>query len=436
MGNLTQADRAELKGLLQQRWESLPPSTQTPLQMIGRTAVSCGATHHVMEKCNFSCTCCYLGPEANQTEPLPFEEVQEQLDHLRAELGPQGRVQITAGEVTLLPLADLGRIVQYGISIGLDLMVMSHGQRFLDEPDYLIALVRDYGLRKISIHIDSTQRGRPGANGNTSERELHRVREGRAQLVRRVRRDTGLPLYAASTVTVTNQNLEEMSEVMGWFFRNADAFRILSFQPVADVGRTRKGHSTAVLNSELWKQVFTAAQRSFNTQPVLFGHSKCNNVIPLLVARAKDRCFIFEGLRKGDEDDLEMFSLVMARFLEHVDWDRGVRGILSVIFTPSFFVAFCRWAFIRMLAERKRIRAFLHACWQTRSLPRLHPFLLVAHNFMSPSDLTTEEGKERLDACMFKLSVDGKLVSMCEMNASELRSSLDRRQINKEPSIA
>jgi len=76
----TTSSEKELETLLKKRWESLPPATQTPNQMIGRTAVACGATHHVMEKCNFSCTCCYLGPEANKTEPLPFEEVVEQLD--------------------------------------------------------------------------------------------------------------------------------------------------------------------------------------------------------------------------------------------------------------------------------------------------------------------------------------------------------------------
>jgi len=312
-------------------------------------------------------------------------------------------------------------------------MVMSHGQRFLDEPDYLKSLVRDYGLRKISIHIDSTQRGRPGANGQTTEVELHRVRNEMADLVREVRRETGLPLHAASTVTVTNQNLSEMSEVMSWFFSNADAFRILSFEPVADVGRTRKGHSTAILNSELWKQVFTAAQRSFNTQPVLFGHSKCNNVVPLLVARSKDQTFIFEGLRKDNEDDQKFFSLVMDRFLDHIDWDQGVWKVLSVILNPALFFAFLRWAFIRFRAERPRLQALLRACLQTRSLPRLHPFMLVVHNFMSPAEMATEEGQERLDACMFKLSVDGELISMCEMNASELRATIDKRQINKSP---
>ena len=36
---------------------------------------------------------------------------------------------------------------------------------------------------------------------------------------------------------------------------------------------------------------------------------------------------------------------------------------------------------------------------------------------MSPDELDTDLGKERLQACVFKLPVDGEMVSMCEMNA-------------------
>jgi len=87
----------EKQALLKKRWNSLSRDLQTSHQLSGKTAVVCGATHHVMEKCNFSCTCCYLGPEANKTEPLPFYEVKAQLDTMRAEFGDAGKVQITAG---------------------------------------------------------------------------------------------------------------------------------------------------------------------------------------------------------------------------------------------------------------------------------------------------------------------------------------------------
>lgn len=424
-------EQCNTESLLQNRWESLPESLKTPHQLLGKAAIACGATHHVMEQCNFSCTCCYLGPEANKTKPLPFEQVKEQLDHLRATLGLNGKVQITAGEVTLLPLEDLGRIVKYGRSIDLDLMVMSHGQRFIEEPEYLKSLVQDYGLRKISIHIDTTQRGRPGTRGIDSEKQLHDVRDKAAELIRWVRKETSLPLHAASTVTVTNQNLEGMTDVMEWFFKNADAFRLLSFQPVADVGRTRKRYSSAILNSELWKHIFMAAKRSFNPQPILYGHPKCNNIVPLLAIATKNDYIIFEGLRKDNQEDQNMFAEAMQHFARKIDWSRhwieNTPFILTTfLHNPSFLFRSCKWGIKRIKAEIPLLKKLLNNCWKARSLPNIRPFLLVVHNFMSPDELNTEEGKERLDACSFKLPVDGEMISMCEMNASGLRERIDK----------
>ena len=420
-----------IESLLQNRWNSLPESLRTPTQMLGKAAVACGATHHVMERCNFSCTCCYLGPEANKTEPLPYKEVQDQLDHMRATLGEGGKVQITAGEVTLLPLKDLGRIVQYGRSIDLDLMVMSHGQRFLEEPEYLKSLVVDYGLRKVCIHIDTTQRGRPGTRGLNEEKQLHYVRDQAAELIRQIRRETRIPLQAASTVTVTNYNLAGMTDVMEWFFKNSDAFRLLSFQPVADVGRTRKSYSSAIINEELWKHIYMAARRSFNPQPVLYGHPKCNNVVPLLVVKVHDEHLIFEGLRKDNQADAHLLEQAMRHFARRIDWANNWRVNLPIIIgvflrNPKLVLNSMVWAAKRLPAELPMIKKLMKACWGKGSLPRIHPFLLVVHNFMSPEELTTEEGKERLDACSFKLPVDGQMISMCEMNASGIRSQIDQ----------
>lgn len=437
MRQATTTEQHEIAGLLDSRWESLPKSLQKPHQMLGKAAVACGATHHVMEKCNFSCTCCYLGPEANKTEPLPFEEVKEQLDQMRAVLGKGGKAQITAGEVTLLPLEDLGKIVAYACSIGLDVMVMSHGQRFIEEPEYLKSLVKNYGLSKISIHIDTTQRGRPNTRGISQENQLHKVRDEAANLIKRVRKETSLPLHAASTVTVTKQNLEGMTDVMQWFFRNADAFRILSFQPVADVGRTRKSYSSSIINSELWKHIFMAAGRSFNTQPVLYGHPKCNNIVPLVVVRVKKEYLVFEGLRKDNLEDQHMFAEAMQYFARKVDWSKNWKQNAPIVIgtflrKPAFLFRSLKWGIKRLSAEATLIKKLITMCRRSRSLPKVRPFLIVVHNFMSPDELDTEEGKERLDACSFKLPVNGEMISMCEMNASGLRAQIDKLNLNKQ----
>ncbi|MBD3867341.1 MAG: hypothetical protein IFK94_04365 [Acidobacteria bacterium] len=45
---------------------------------------------------------------------------------------------------------------------------------------------------------------------------------------------------------------------------------------------------------------------------------------------------------------------------------------------------------------------------------------------MNGDELETPEGRERLDACVFRVPVDGRLVSMCEMNATSLRLEQNR----------
>ena len=74
-----------------ERYDGLPQSLKTPEQIIGDSHHSCGATHGVLERCDFACTSCYLGEEANAAEPLPHEAVLQQLDALRRFLGPQGK---------------------------------------------------------------------------------------------------------------------------------------------------------------------------------------------------------------------------------------------------------------------------------------------------------------------------------------------------------
>lgn len=425
----------EKKALLRERWLSLPSELQTANQLAGKTAVACGATHHVMERCNFSCTCCYLGPEANKTAALPFSEVKEQLDRMRAELGVAGKVQITAGEVTLLPLAQLGRIIRYAIEVGLDPMVMSHGQRFAEEPDYLIALVRDYGLRKISIHIDTTQRGRKGIDRTMTETDLDAVRDQFAELIRDVRAETGHPLQAASTVTVTEENLGDVENITRWFFKNADAFRLLSFLPVADVGRTRSSQG-AVEREGLWEQIDGACEQPINRFPLQFGHRKCNNIIPLLLASFKNETIILEGVREGNEHDEKMLSRAIDTIGSRINWGlswqkNAIPCARILLKNPLFLLQALKYTAYRIWDDRAKCLEILQAAIEAKRWPALNPFLFIIHNFMSPGDLLTEEGKARLDACIFKVPVDGKLISMCEMNASGIREKIDRAQLGK-----
>ena len=52
---------------------------------------------------------------------------------------------------------------------------------------------------------------------------------------------------------------------------------------------------------------------------------------------------------------------------------------------------------------------------------RIDGFSVVSHHFMSPAELETEVGKERLAACLFRVPINGEMVSMCRVNAGGVR---------------
>ena len=61
------------------------------------------------------------------------------------------------------------------------------------------------GLIEVSIHVDTTQRGRQGERWRaaTMEAALNPLRAEFAAMIREAERTTGLPLRAATTMTVT-----------------------------------------------------------------------------------------------------------------------------------------------------------------------------------------------------------------------------------------
>lgn len=411
------------------KWQSLPSPLRTDQQLAGVAAVACGATHSIMEKCNFACTSCYLSDIANDTRPAPFAEVQGQLDELRAYLGPGGKCQITSGEVTLLEPAQLGRIVAYARGIGLDPMVMTNGQRFLQRPEYLPSLVADYGLEKVCFHVDSTQKGRPGWRPDQREAELHPLRDRCAELVRHTRAVTGKPLHAAMTVTVTAGNLDGVADVVRWGLANADAVRILSLLPVAPVGRTQDEGAAALTLDGLWRRVEAAVGRPLNRDALHFGHRSCNITTPVVIVTAGGRHHIVETVRAGRRWDLRVMRLALREASHVVDLNEAAprnagRLALWMARRPWRLAELAAYGGYRLWGERRAAWALLWG-WLRRRNTSVRPLLLVAHRFMAAGELDTDEGRERLAACVFRVPVDGEMVSMCRVNASGLRRQLN-----------
>ena len=415
-------------------WENLPPDLQVKDQTLGRHSAGCAATYGVMEACDFYCTACYLSDEANHTPPLPFEDIKEQLDQIREYLGPFGNTQITAGEVTMLPEDELIRIVKYARDIELSPMLMTNGQNLLKNPRYLERLVTEANLDKIAIHIDTTEKGRLGLKKTDSERDINWIRDAFANLLRQTRKKTGQQLNASQTFTVTDKNFNDIPDVIRWSIENVDAFRMLSFQPTAEVGRTRDKEQIGK-NPEIWDVICEGLGHKINKHPLKFGHPDCNTVAMMFVVSWKDEHGeehrrIMEVTRDNEYDRKFFFKLLCEGFAGFCPDGESGEILLARIFgrlrkQPSLaweIPAFCT---SRVLEERDWMPSFMKA-FAARRFWQIKPFVIVIHNFMSEHELATEVGQERLKACAIRIPIDGEMVSMCEVNG-KLREDLNKR---------
>ena len=84
----------------------------------------------------------------------------------------------------------------------------------------------------------------------------------------------------------------------------------------------------------------------------------------------------------------------------------------------------------RTAGARRWLPRFFQAVARGRSWS-ISPFVIVIHHFMSRDELDTEEGRQRLEACVFRLPINGKMVSMCELNGTDLRRDLNVEEQNR-----
>ena len=401
-------------------WRRLPEALRGPTQFLGRQYAGCGATIGAMPKCDFACTGCYLGEDANRAKPSSLTEIQRQLRVLREWLGPAGNVQITDGEVSLRAETEVVTMIRYAREIGLVPMLMTHGETFRRRPGLLERLMVEAGLTEISVHIDTTQRGRRDhfAKART-EAELDPLREEFAEMIRRARRQTGRRLSVASTVTVTRENLAEVPGIVRWFLGNADAFKMVSFQPLAEVGRTDRD-LRGVTPDELWAKIAAGAgDPHISRGEGWLGHPACSRFVQgLAVQQTKNHEPRLVPLYRRDEP-AEMRTLN-----ELLDRAGGLSFRLdtprqAVRRLAAFAVRHGWFALTHLLPHFIKLRGRA-GTW------RANYFCIVSHHFMSAAETATPLGQERLDVCAFKVAINGELKSMCAVNALGLREDFYR----------
>ena len=243
--NPISGEKAEI---LKQRWDSLPPRLQTPNQISGRHLTHCGFILGA-SYCSFHCTHCYLPKNANRV-PIPsLAEVKEQIDANRRFQGPGGGLQITGGDV-----ADAywraGRAMSwwrsfryaYQVGLGAD---ADDARADLDRATASFWSGWSWKAACARSRCISIGRRRAGKDirsvGVESEADLHPVREAFTQLAQEFVGKPGCPLeYALSfTVTAPISMMCRKSFAGIWTEpERTQIWRMLSFQPEADTGRT------------------------------------------------------------------------------------------------------------------------------------------------------------------------------------------------------
>lgn len=428
--------RAEAKQMLAENWASLAPSMRVPQQMFGRQGNGCGATIGAMPRCDFACRGCYLNAGANTIPAASLDEIKAQIRALRPVLGHAGNLQLTDGEVTLRPVDEIVELLRYAQSLGLIPMLMTHGDSFRRRPGLLEDLMVRGGLVEVSIHVDTTQRGRLGDQWRraTSEWQLNPLREEFADMIRAAQRTTGLPLRAATTMTVTRENLNGVGDVMRWLTKHSDAFRLISFQPIAQVGRTEDGFGGGVDAESVWAEVARGLQvdggaRRMSEMGVWFGHEACNRMVNGAVLHDPDGRHRFRSIRDASSDtDVSIVDGFLARFggiSFRLDEPKQAvpRALGLVRHAPGFMLhAVPRFAY-RWLQHIGGGSALLGLLGVLTGRRKLTPLTIVSHHFMSREQIVTPEGQKRLAHCVFRVPVRGQMLSMCEVNALGYRES-------------
>jgi len=420
---------------LEQAASRVPEDLRNPRQFLGRQYAGCGATIGTMPRCDFACRGCYLGPRANQISPIAVSEVFRQMDRIRAWLGEGGNVQITDGEVTLREESELVAIIRYSREIGLIPMLMTHGEGLRRDSDFLARLMVQGGLTELSIHVDTTQRGRSGSCYKLAvhEEELNPLREEFADLIRRLRRKTHRPLKVVSTVTVTKENLAGVPSVMRCMLRNADVFSLISFQPIAQVGRTEGGLGGSASVEELWRRIAEglygdpSLAESLLEHQVWFGHPGCNRSVQGLTVTEEGRDPEFMPLVRSGHAQDESFLFAWADRFGGIQFRGDTRLVAAcrllglVRSAPALILGGGSRFLLRQLSRVARgpTLPFLWRWFRRRA--RVDYFNVVSHHFMSASELDTPDGQERLDLCVFKVPVGDQFVSMCELNSRGAR---------------
>jgi hypothetical protein len=239
----------------------------------------------------------------------------------------------------------------------------------------------------------------------------------------RIRARTGLPLEFALSFTVTRRNIDDVPEVLRWYLcdpQRTHIWRMISFQPEADTGRTILSERP-ITPADVWEKICAGVGLPLRRDVSIFGHPDCNSWASFLVARPSGKIFpLLPDDRRFDKLLGEVLRKIGGLSLVNDDAGTPPFRLLGVLLRHPLLAARVFYRFFRSMSSRDAPPEIL------RSLVRgqVHTVSVGMHNFMDAAQVANAAHdpivRARLDSCVFKGAVkrNGEWVAvpMCSMN--------------------
>ena len=368
--------------------------------MLGRLSPGCEGTRKVFPKCNFGCKPCYHSTEANQVRidgAHTYIEVSRQLEFLQKHRGLSAHCQLIGGEVSLLSPEDHAITLDLMRRFGRIPMSFTHGDFTYD---YLkrLALGNDGKPRftrlDFAVHFDSGMKGRKYIPLVEKESQLHPFRRNFVHMFEQLRKNFGVQYYLAHNMTVTEHNLHQVNNVVKE--TAAMGFRLLSFQPAAKVGSTKRwvdgvGKTKDKGNHDdhgqcVWDQLETGLGITLPYNLFQMGDVRCNRMCALGAVGLKNgpttanKIHLFPLFDEQCKGDIKARDLVMKYFgnIALPPMLLYTKLLRTLLRRPWLIIPALRWCFRVLNRAGGLWRVLKHG---------LQPLTIVMHRFMDAEDV-------------------------------------------------
>ncbi|MGI8890075.1 MAG: hypothetical protein ACR2G0_04745, partial [Chthoniobacterales bacterium] len=234
--------------------------------------------------------------------------------------------------------------------------------------------------------------------------------------------------------TVTRKNIDDVPEVLRWYLadpQRTHIWRMISFQPEADTGRTIFSERP-ITPADVWEKICEGVGLPLRRDVSIFGHPDCNSWASLLVARPSGKIF---PLLPDDPKFDKLLGEVLRKIggLSLVNDDAGTPPfrLLGVLLQNPILALKALLQIGRYMTSRNAPPEILRSLLRGR----VHTVGVGMHNFMGAAQVADADRdpvvRARLDSCVFKGAVkrngEWEAVPMCSMNQQTWSEVYDAR---------